>query len=127
MIEVEEIDVQSGTVKQLEDLPSIVKNGALVLDENDIYIFGGWNAKETVSTVFRFDIKSGSTIFDGFMANQAEGHACVRIPQTNTVFLFGGFDSVGVSKQIIKYDLKTKMSCVLEDVELEVARENHTA
>ena len=46
-----------------------VKNGAAVFNEEDqsIYIFGGWDEKETMSSVFRYDTRTEDMHFDGFL------------------------------------------------------------
>ena len=97
-----------------------VKNGYAIFNESDqsVYIFGGWDEKETQNTVWRYttlpetlgkhDLEAGQMHFDGFLPKQVEGHACVYIPETQSVFIFGGFDSIGVTDRIMKYNLTTK-------------------
>ena len=90
-------------------------------------MFGGWDEKETLSSVFRYDIQTGETHFDGFMPHVAEGHACVRIPGTQTVFIFGGYDGLGVTDRIMKYDMKSGGGSLIYGQKLATPRENHTA
>ena len=95
--------------------PSRIKNGVAVVNDADdaIYMFGGWDERETMSSVFRYDIQTQETHFDGFLPEKVEGHACVRIPGTNSVFIFGGYDSVYVTDRIMKYDLKKKEGSIV--------------
>ena len=92
-----------------------------------IYMFGGWDEKETLSTVFRFDIETQKYHFDGFLPKQVEGHACVHVPEAETVFLFGGYDSLGVTDRIMKYDMKNRAGSLVFGQKLSQARENHVA
>lgn len=77
------------------------------MNEEDqcIYIIGGWDEKETLKTVFKYDTKTNKMSYDGSLPNQVEGHACVYVPEKQSVFIFGGYDSYGVTDRIIKYDL----------------------
>ena len=82
--EMEVLDLATSEAKALPKMPSRLKNSVAILNEEDdgIYMFGGWDEKETLSSVFRYDIQTGETHFDGCLPNVAEGHACVRIPGT---------------------------------------------
>ena len=65
--------------------------------------------------------------FDGFLPKQVEGHACVYIPETQSVFIFGGFDSLGVTDRIMKYNFKTKAGSLVFGQKLAESRENLVA
>ena len=58
---VEVLDLNSKDSAKFEMLdikmPSRIKNGVAIMNENDqsVYMFGGWDEKETLSSVFRFD------------------------------------------------------------------------
>ena len=99
------------------------------MNEEDqcIYIIGGWDEKETLKTVFRYDTQTNKTFYDGSLPEQAEGHACVYIPEKQTVFIFGGFDSFSVTDRIMKYDLKAHCGSVVYGQKISIPRENHTA
>ena len=127
---VEVLDLKESSFKKLPDkMPSRIKNGVAIMNEEDqcIYMIGGWDEKETLSSVFRFDTQTYETHFDGFLPKQCEGHACVHIPGTSTVFIFGGFDSYGVTDRVMKYDMKTKAGSIVWGQKISVARENHVA
>jgi len=55
----------------------------------------------------RDTLTEGEMNFDGFLSNNIEGHAIIFIPETLSVFIFGGFDSIRVTDTIMKYNLKT--------------------
>ena len=127
---VEMLDLSTNTgFQSLEKMPARIKNGCAVMNESDqsIYIFGGWDEKETMSGVFRFDTESHEMHFDGFLPKQVEGHACVHIPNTSIVFIFGGYDSLGVTDRVMKYDMRTKTGSIVYGQRLSEARENHVA
>lgn len=50
-------------------MPSRIKNGFCVMNEEDkcVYMIGGWDEKETMSSVFKFDTITHQTNFDGFL------------------------------------------------------------
>ena len=43
------------------------------------------------------------------------------------MFIFGGYDSFGVTSRVMKYDMSTKKGSVLHGVTLKTARENLVA
>jgi hypothetical protein len=53
----EMLDLNTNELKTLDRMPSRIKNGYAIMNEADncIYIIGGWDEKETMSCVFRFD------------------------------------------------------------------------
>mmetsp|Transcript_5532 Transcript_5532/g.9435 ORF Transcript_5532/g.9435 Transcript_5532/m.9435 type:complete len:232 (-) Transcript_5532:21-716(-) len=117
------------SVSQLPNMPMRVKNGVAVLDEKSdaIFVIGGWDEKETMNSVFRFGATDFSCDFHGFLPQKVEGHACVRIPNTSTIFIFGGFDGLGVTDRVMSYDFGKRQANVLYGVNLSEARENLVA
>ena len=99
----------------LPDMPSRIKNGFAVFNEQDqcIYMLGGWDEKNTTTSVFKFNTLTNKTSFDGTLPKQFEGHACVYVPETQTVFIFGGFDDFGVTDRIMRYDLNAHSGDVI--------------
>jgi hypothetical protein len=61
------------------------------------------------------------------LPHKVEGHACVHVPGTSIVYIFGGFDSLGVTERIMKYDMNSKQGSVVYGQKLTQARENHVA
>mmetsp|Transcript_6457 Transcript_6457/g.4580 ORF Transcript_6457/g.4580 Transcript_6457/m.4580 type:complete len:199 (+) Transcript_6457:114-710(+) len=105
-----------------------IKNGAAVYNDNgdgQIYIIGGWNEKETTNSVFKFDPETHNQDFCNFMPLNVEGHAIVKI--NSCVLIFGGFDGYGLTDTIMKMDLNTGSTEVIQNVNLKTKRENHTA
>lgn len=53
----------------LENMPSRIKNGFCVMNEEDqcVYMIGGWDEKETMSSVFKFNTLTYEISFDGFL------------------------------------------------------------
>lgn len=128
-VEMVDFNKDRAVFEALPDMPCRVKNGVAVLNEQDqcIYIFGGWDEKETMNTVFKFDPKRNTFEFDGNLPKPVEGHACIYVPETQTVFVLGGFDGFGVTDRVIKYELKSKASSIIYGLKLACPRENHTA
>ena len=90
-------------------------------------MLGGWDEKNTMSSVFKFDTLTNKMSFDGTLPKQFEGHACVYVPETQTVFIFGGFDDFGVTDRIMRYDLNAHSGAVIYGQKLSKPRENHVA
>ena len=60
---VEVLDLGAPDCKFVEmpnKMPARIKNGVAVMNDDDdaIYMFGGWDEKETMSSVFRYDIQT---------------------------------------------------------------------
>lgn len=104
-----------------------MKNGVSYYNprDNKIYIVGGWDEKETIDKIFKYDPKTQETSFVSFLPHKVEGHT-VNVIGDN-MFIIGGFDSYGVTSRIMRVDLKTMETEVLKDVELKYSRENHTS
>ena len=116
------------------------KNGQAIFNELNqcVYIFGGWDEKETMKTVFKYgtlpseeakkrvSLELGEMDFDGFLLNNIEGHAAIFIPETLSVFIFGGFDGIRVTDTIMKYNLKTHQCEIINEFKLSEPRENLT-
>lgn len=128
-VEVLDLSQPGSTFEALPKLPSRIKNGVAIMNEDDqcIYLIGGWDEKNTLGTVFRYNTLTNTTDFDGQLPKSAEGHACVYIPEQQLVFIFGGFDGQYVSDRVMKYDLKTAQGSIVFGVKLSSPRENHIA
>ena len=74
----------------------------------------------------RGTLELGEMDFDGFLLNKIEGHAAIFIPETLSVFIFGGFDGVRVTDTIMKYNLKTQQCEIINEFKLSEPRENLT-
>ena len=83
-VEIVDFNKEKPVFEVLPDMACRIKNGVAVLNESDqcIYIFGGWDEKETLSTVFKFNPKSNSFDYDGHLPKPVEGHACIYVPET---------------------------------------------
>lgn len=60
-----------------------------------------------------------------YLPHKVEGHTISVIG--NYLFIFGGFDSFGLTDKIIRVDLRNMTSEVVESVKLQQKRENHTS
>mmetsp|Transcript_42090 Transcript_42090/g.64535 ORF Transcript_42090/g.64535 Transcript_42090/m.64535 type:complete len:124 (+) Transcript_42090:365-736(+) len=111
-VEVLDLNADHPKFELVEKLPMRLKNSAVVLLEasDTLLIFGGWDEKETMSTVFAYDLKTGDLDFHGHLPKPVEGHAVVHDPATDNVLIFGGYDSMGVTDRIMRYDIKTRKS-----------------
>lgn len=109
----------------MKPLDTPIKNGVALQKGDDIYIFGGWDEKETSDKIFKFNIIKGDTSFIGYLPYKVESPAhCVV---DNSLFMFGGFDSYGVIDKIMQVDLKTMSAKEVDGVTLRVKRENCTS
>lgn len=113
----------------LDKLPFRFKNGAGVMNEADqcIYLIGGWDEKNTVGTVFKYHTDSGMCEFMSHLPHPCEGHACVYYPETQSIFIFGGYDGLGVTDRVMKYNIKEKTGSLIYGQKLSEARENLVA
>ena len=86
---------------------------------------GGWDEKETQDKIFKYSLDTQQTSFVGFLPQKVEGHTIEVIDAQ--LFIIGGFDGFGVTDKIVRVDLKTMKSEVLEEAKLTFKRENHTS
>ena len=103
-----------------------IKNGCCVYDDfsRRILIIGGWTEKKTSNSVLAYDPETNNCDFAGlFLPKSIEAHAVVKVE--SQVFIFGGFDSFGVTDTIMRLDLVKRQAHMME-IKLRVARENHT-
>ncbi|CAB54322.3 Kelch repeat protein [Caenorhabditis elegans] len=123
----------SGTMWKCRKLakksPKIKNSTILEVKNGEFLMFGGWEDEQRTSKAirritFNEDFTDYSCDFAGFLSYPVEGHTCIQID--SSVFLIGGFDGCFVLDSIIKYDLKTGKSEVL-DTKLRGKRENHVA
>eukprot|EP01083_Nonionella_stella_P026505 72997_1 len=110
-------------------LPNRLKNSACVMNENNqnIYTFGGWDEKNTLDSVWSISTYDGKYHFIGFLPHKSEGHAIVYIAESGSVFIFGGFDGFAVTNRIMKFNINTGASCLVDGQRLSEARENLVA
>jgi hypothetical protein len=127
--EVERIDlsIPTPTFQKLRNLSTPIKNGASYYHEKDgcIYLVGGWDEKETLDTIFKYDPKTQDTHFVSHLPHKIEGHSLNVIGES--MFIFGGFDSFGVTDTIIQVDINTWESTVVKDTKMKYKRENLTS
>jgi hypothetical protein len=105
-------------------LVSPLKNSACVEHKGKLLIIGGWDNRDTQDSIFVFDPVSEQSEFVAKLCTRVEGHTLAKFG--NVVFVIGGFDSYGVSDRIIRLDLASMQSTVL-DIKLKQKRENHTS
>lgn len=87
-------------------------------------VIGGWTERDTSDAVLSYDPESNYCDFAGMrLLKPIEGHSVVKV--ADQIFIFGGFDSFGVTDTIMRIDL-TKRHVVMVDARLAQARENHT-
>lgn len=127
---VERIRIEDGNKGKVEMLKSMnirVKNGSCFYNSKDknIYVVGGWNEKETEDKIFKYNLKTGETIFESYLPHAVEGHICHVLG--NNLFIFGGFDGYGVTDKIIKVNLENMEAEVIKSAKLHYKRENHTS
>lgn len=60
-----------------------------------------------------------------YLPHKVEGHTISVID--NYLFIFGGFDSFGLTDKVIRVDLRNMTSEDLDSVKLKQKRENHTS
>lgn len=104
-----------------------IKNGVSYYHRKDgcIYLIGGWDEKETLDTIFKYDPRTQETHFVAHLPHKIEGHSLCAID--STLFIFGGFDSFGVTDTIIAVDTTNWESQVLKDIKMKYKRENLTS
>jgi hypothetical protein len=115
------VDSKSATNQAL--LMTRLKNStAISVSKNEILLFGGWDEKETMDTIFLYNTTDGSQAFHSRLPYPLEGHSIVK--HKDSIFVVGGFNGLSVINNIVRYELSTKKAEILP-VQLEITRENH--
>ncbi|TNV76677.1 hypothetical protein FGO68_gene13734 [Halteria grandinella] len=115
-----------GSSRKMKGLGQPMKNSVSLRQGEEIYIFGGWDGKSTLDKIFKYTHSTQSTSFVGYLPYALESPAHCQADDS-TLFLFGGFDSYGVTGKIIKVDLRNMEAVEYPGVNLAVKRENCTA
>ena len=120
IIEKTDLSKKEPALTQLEKgsgLQGPVKNGACCVDDGKVIIIGGWDERETKSNIWVFDPQSELTNFVGNLPKGIEGHSIAKIG--SIVYIIGGFDGYGVTDTIMKLDLNTRQSEILNYIKLD--------
>ena len=92
-----------------------MKNGCCVYDDqtNKLLIIGGWDERDTKDSVLTYNPETDLCDFSGIrLPKPVEGHSICK--KGDQIFVFGGFDSYGVTDRIMRIDLETRQAHVLD-------------
>ncbi|KAJ1356098.1 hypothetical protein KIN20_013734 [Parelaphostrongylus tenuis] len=111
----------------LHDIPFRLKNSVgVALPDGAVLLFGGWDERHTMKTVFRLNFNACFTSYqiemESILPYDVEGHCCALYG--DHVYLVGGYDGVSVTDKIVRYSISNRSSEVLP-TRLSIARENH--
>ncbi|KJH41259.1 kelch repeat protein [Dictyocaulus viviparus] len=109
------------------DIPFRLKNSVGVpLNDGGVLVFGGWDEKHTMKTVFRLSFDACFTSYridlESILPYNVEGHSCAI--NGDHVYVVGGYDGISVTNKILRYSISNKTSEVIP-ARLSTARENH--